>query len=140
MPWLFSWARHLRVICREQTASLTAPDAFDIGGTIRWQAAALGVPDDFAQAFHDFVLGFVFGPLALCQGLESFTDAGWLINGNLLADRQMHRQMQEWVGLALLDRVVGFQRGQDLIFAMFAEGFTKEAAHIVLAWVEHCGC
>ena len=90
-------------------------DAIDIGGAIRRQAAALCIPDHLAQALHDLVMRFMFRLQALDQGGDRSTDAGWLVDRDLFGDRQVHRQVQERIGLAVLDRIIGRQRRFDIL-------------------------
>ena len=109
-------------------------------------------------------MGFVLRAATLRQQLEGGADARRLVDGNLLRDRQVHRQVQEGIALALLDRVIGgdggldvaqavvifrmlhdpvagdgFQRREDFMALLLAIGFAEEAADIVLGRREHGG-
>ena len=48
------------------------------------------------------------------EQLHRLPDAGGLVDGQLLLDREVHGQVQERIGAAVLDRVVGLQ-GRGLV-------------------------
>jgi hypothetical protein len=99
-----------------------APHAVDIGLAIGRQLAALGAPEHFAEAFEHVVQRFVAVAAPALQQREGGADAGRLVDRQLLLDRQVQREMQEGIGLALLrrpfarQRVFGFEQG--VVFGM----------------------
>jgi hypothetical protein len=89
-----------------------AAHGVQVGLAVGRQAAALAGPDHLAQALHHLVVGLVQRAAApRGQQLHRLADAGGLVDGHLLVDRQVHAQVQEGVGAAFLDRVDGGQRG-----------------------------
>jgi hypothetical protein len=94
--------------------------------------------------------------------LHRRADAGGLVDAALLADRQVHRQVQEGIGAPVLHRVAGGQRRFEVgqvgavlrvllrplrsqqvhrchRFAadMPRPGLAEESPHVVLGWLEH---
>lgn len=135
-------------------------DQLDVGVAVERRTQALSLPYHLAQAFHDFMGGLV-RVAAADQALVRRADAARMVDRQLLGDRQVHGQVQEWVGAAVLDRVLGghglgafevavvlgmfedpvqrhgFERGQDLGGAVLAPGFDKEFANLVAGRIEH---
>jgi len=122
---------------------------------------ALAVGQHLAQAFHGFVVGGVQVRAALGQQFHGLADATRLVDAALLADGQVHGQVQEGVGAVRLQVVVALhggvhvvqfrevlgvlrdpQAGQGLdrlhrgVILHFAAHAAEKAAHIGLRGVE----
>jgi hypothetical protein len=122
----------------------------------------LGRPQHLAEAFHHLMLRLVRRIEPLGQRLVRGADAARLVHRHLLADRQVHRQVQERVALAALGRVVtgeglvagvqgvvvfgmllhpvdrhGFERREDFSLAMLAPGAAEKLANFVAGGIEH---
>ncbi len=108
------------------------------------------------------MLGVVRGAEPRAQQLERLLDAARLVDRDLLADREVHRQVQERIGPAALDRIdrgargfgigevglvlrmlgdpVGcdrFERGQRFLRAELPMRGAEEVADVVLRRGEH---
>ena len=68
-----------------------------------WRAAcALALPHHLPQAVHRFMMRIVQGVKSCCQQFNRLANAAWLVNRTLLADGQVHRQVQERIRPAAL--------------------------------------
>jgi hypothetical protein len=67
--------------------------------TIGGQATSLAFPQHDTQAFHDFMMCVVPISLFGSEQVHGLSNAPGLIDGTLLADGQVHGQMQKRVGL-----------------------------------------
>ena len=136
----------------------------DIGCPVRWAARALAFPQHLAQRVHHLVVGIVQRVTTAGQQLHRLADAAGLVDAALLTHRQVHRQVQEWVGAR---RVFGIHTGHGsvgvgqlgVVFGVFVDPLAcyyfnsfkrlprlrlgvnraKESADIGLAWTEHGG-
>ena len=115
---------------------------------------ALGVPQGFAQAFHDRMLGVV-NLERLTQALVFGANTRRLVDADLLGDGQVQRKVQEGVhasgfgrellfqrAFGLLEQGVlfrvlgdqvggdGFRAGEDFARAVLAPGVAEEAADL----------
>ena len=134
----------------------------DVGIAVGRAAGALAFPQHLAQAFHGGVVGVVQRIEPFGQQFDCLTDAARLVNAALLADRQVHGQVQKRVGLlrrfvvvagngcvhvrqvcVVLGMLGNPQAGQRLdgFHGRAALGFgvhtAQKAAHIGLRGVEH---
>ena len=75
--------------------------AGDIGIPIGRTTGALAFPQHLSQAFHRVVVRAVQGIALVREQLHRLADAARLVNRALLADGQMHGQVQKRVGAAL---------------------------------------
>ena len=83
-------------------ARSTALHRINIRLTIRWSSAALAFPQHGSQTFHHLMLrSMQIGSLGGEQ-LHRLSNALGLIDRTLLADGQMHGQMQKRVTLAVV--------------------------------------
>ena len=92
--------------------------------------------------------------------VHRLSDAAWLINRTLFADRQVHGQVQKGVGLTFRELGVegeffirkqivvfgvrldpfssqAFNRIQDMSALLFAIDLAKKTAHLMLGWLKH---
>ena len=93
----------------ESILSGPALDTLDVSRAVRWSARTLAFPNHLAQAVHRLMV-CVMQRVSLCsQQLDRLPNAARLVNRALLADRQMHRQVQEGIGLASFNVVHFFQ-------------------------------
>lgn len=136
-------------------------DAFHVGQSVQGGLVALGAPDGFAEAFEHVVQGGVAVAALGLALFEGFADAGRLVDGELLLDGKVQREMQEGIDLPvfgaelLVDavrivdqrvvfRMVGnevgsddFELGLDFAVLVLAPGFDEEPAGLVSGWIEH---
>ena len=82
-----------------------ALDAVDVGCAVRRATCALAFPHHLAQAFHCFMVRIVQRIALGGQQLNSLPDAAWLVDRALLADGQVHRQVQKWIGFTAFNVV-----------------------------------
>ena len=126
---------------------------------------ALAFPQHFAQAIHHLVVGIVERIAACGQQFHRLADAGGLVDGALLADRQVHGQVQEGVaagGVGLLHVAQGgvhigqgrvelrmffhpqlrqrLDRFHGLVGLPFAVNGAEEAANVGLGGGKHGKC
>jgi hypothetical protein len=76
-----------------------------IGGA----SGTLALPNHLAQAIHGFVVSGVQGVTAVGQHLYGLPNAAGLVNAALLADGQVHGQMEERIALTFIDLLHGSQ-------------------------------
>ena len=132
-----------------------AAQAFQVAYCIERSACPLGVPQRFAKALHDGVLGVVdFEFLAQC--VVGVADTWRLVDADLFGNRQVQREVKERVHLpgfgreVLLDGRLGFFE-QSVVFGMmlnkigrgrfsafqreagavFAPGFTEKETNLI---------
>jgi hypothetical protein len=84
--------------------------ALNVGGAVRRASGALAFPDHFSQAVHRRVMRFVQRVAPGRQQFDGLADAAWLVNRALLADGQVHRQVQKRVRFAAVHVIHFFQR------------------------------
>lgn len=90
----------------------------------------LGAPDHFAQTVDGDMLG-VHGVAVMCQqAAVAFGNPRRLVDGELLGQGQMHRQMQKWIDLAGLGGIVPvavavWRVEQGVIFGMGQHDFER---------------
>ena len=134
-------------------AAVTA-QALEVAHAVERRAVPLRVPKGLAQAFHDRMFGVVDVEF-LAQSFVLGADAGWLVDADLLGDRQVEREVQERIhapgfrrefllqrtlGLpeervvfgVLLDQVGGdsLGTGDDFTGAALAPGLAEKAADL----------
>ena len=80
-------------------------DAGNVGVAVRRSPGALAFPQHFSQTFHGVVVRAVQRVALVCEQFHRLADAAWLVNGTLLAYRQVHGQMQERVGAPIVAAV-----------------------------------
>jgi hypothetical protein len=102
-----------------------AVDACEIDRRVWLGAVALGLPQHFAQAVEQYVLGGVLVAALLQQLPVAGGDAARLVDGELLTDRQVQRQVQKRVGLTVLRQVIAFQ---ELVGIIELGGGIRDAA------------
>ena len=105
--------------------------ASKINCRIRLGAIALRLPDHFPETFHHAMLRIVLRVELPRQAREMCAYTRRLANGNLLLDGEVHHQVQERIGRAVLRQVVlilvafrVFQRG--VIFRVFGDELRGE--------------
>ena len=105
-----------RVTSRASPASAgRAPaHALDVGLAVGRAAAPLRIPEHPAEALHRLVLGGMARAERGGEQLERLADPGRLVDRHLLADRQVHRQVQERVAAAVAAVVARGQRPIEL--------------------------
>ena len=101
-------------LCRSSVPRSVLLHAGDVGVAIGWATGALTFPNHLAQAIHGLVVGQVQRIAAVRQQLHRLPDAPGLINAALLADGQVHGQVQERVALAFFSVLHGGQGGVDI--------------------------
>ena len=65
----------------------------NIGIGVRWATATLAFKEHLAQGFHHLVVGRVQVVKPSGQQFHGLPNPPWLVDGALLADAQVHRQV-----------------------------------------------
>src|SRR5438132_5952096 len=79
-----------------------ARQAVEVGGVVETRAVSLRLPDHLREAIHDVVPRLVHRAAADGEGFEGSADSRRLVDGDLLLDGEVHRDVQEGIGLAAL--------------------------------------
>ena len=108
--------------------------AFEIYLLIRRRLVTAGAPQHFPQALHYMVLRVVFVGKALQQSLVARNDPPGLVDGELLHDGDVHGQMQKWVGITELGRVIALRetlwiREQGMVLGMLQRDIDDQLFH-----------
>jgi len=131
--------------------------AGDVVVAVWWTPGLLAFPEHGAQTFHGLVVGLVQRIALVGQQFHRLAYAARLVYAALLADRQVHGQMQKRVGACRVHRQHGGQRGvqvgkigvvlgvlihpargngfngfQRQAVAGLGKGFAKKATHVFL--------
>lgn len=69
---------------------------------VRWFSAALTFPNHDSEALHGFVMGTVIRTHFQGQLIDRSLHPWGLIDAVLFAQTQMHGQVKEWIGFAVL--------------------------------------
>jgi hypothetical protein len=108
-----------------------ALNAVNVSCTVRRASCALAFPHHLAQAVHGFMVRVVKRVALGCQKLNRLPNAARLVNGALLADRQMHRQVQKRVGFTAFNVVHFFKCSVGIcnigvVFGVFLQPLTGQ--------------
>ena len=86
----------------ESVFGCPALDTVNISRTIWRVACTLAFPHHLPKTVHRFVMRIVQGVAPGGQQFNRLANAAWLVNRALLADGQVHRQVQKRIRLAAL--------------------------------------
>ena len=115
-----------------------AAQAGDVGVYVQAVAVTLGFPYGFGEGFHHLVFGS--DPVAVVAGNEGVAegaDAGRLVDGGLLLDGEVQREVEEGVFAAVFGLPLGIEVVLDVVEGggVFAVGF-EDAQGFLLQGVE----
>ena len=86
-------------------------------------------PQHFTETFHHVVLNGVLVRMPAQKFLINPANAGWLINGQLLYDGDMHAEMKEGIGFTRLWKIIAFARDLGLFQRGMIFGMPQQHLH-----------